>query len=293
MRRPGPCSTPICAVDPAAGGSLEARLEDVLDKADDLEAQIAELQLTLTPEEQALVDSTGRSRSADHRHRRGPDSGPGRRRRRNRGGAPRGDESTSESGRRTSLDLEADKAELGAAPQTTLSIADQFRLSSLQNGLAQLGAEYEQLHLRLLGIIDSRTIDPVAFDDLTGTPGNPIINGLIGLLGGIALAMFGLVFITRATKPVWLPEDLEIAFLGEVPARRVGSGVGESWYDVTEGGARKPAIQALRSVVEAQLPSTGATSGRYRSQRPSSGCARPDHRPRRVHGQCRVVGAAG
>ena len=43
------------------------------------------------------------------------------------------------------------------------------------------------------------------------------------------------------------------------PARRVGSGVGESWYDTTEGGARKPAIQALRSVVEAQLPSTGAT----------------------------------
>jgi Mrp family chromosome partitioning ATPase len=35
--------------------------------------------------------------------------------------------------------------------------------------------------------------------------------------------------------------------------------MGEAWYDTTEGGARKPAIQALRSVVEAQLPSTGAT----------------------------------
>ncbi|MEX2650897.1 MAG: hypothetical protein WD473_00410, partial [Acidimicrobiia bacterium] len=160
----------------------------------------------------------------------------------------------------TALDeLEAEKASLGPAPLTTLSVGDQFRLTSLQNGLALLGAEYEQLNLRALGIIDTGTVDPVVFVNLTGDPANSVINGLIGLIGGIAMALFGLVFITRATKPVWLPEDLEIAFLGEVPARRLGTGVGESWYDTTEGGARKPAIQALRSVVEAQLPSTGAT----------------------------------
>jgi Mrp family chromosome partitioning ATPase len=246
------------AVDPAAGGSIETRLEDVLEKAGIIETQIAELELTLTPEEQALVDELAAldqqisaTEEALTQARVDEDSAT----------SAELPEATS---RRQNLedalqDLKAERALLGAAPQSVLSIADQFRLSSLQNGLALLGAEYEQLNLRLLGIIDSRTIDPVAFDNLTGAPGNPIINGLIGLLGGIGLALFGLVFITRATKPVWLPEDLEIAFLGEVPSRRVGAGVGEAWYDTTEGGARKPAIQALRSVVEAQLPSTGAT----------------------------------
>jgi Mrp family chromosome partitioning ATPase len=246
------------AVDPAAGGSIETRLEDVLEKAGIIEAQIAELELTLTPEEQALVDELAAldgqiiaTEEALTQARVDEDSAT----------SAELPEATS---RRQSLedalqDLKVERAGLGAAPQSALSIADQFRLSSLQNGLALLGAEYEQLNLRLLGIIDSRTIDPVAFDNLTGDPGNPIINGMIGLLGGVGLALFGLVFITRATKPVWLPEDLEIAFLGEVPSRRVGGGVGEAWYDTTEGGARKPAIQALRSVVEAQLPSTGAT----------------------------------
>ncbi len=138
-------------------------------------------------------------------------------------------------------------------------MADQFKLTSLQNGLTQLATEYEQLLRATWASSTAASIDPALFANLTGNPAKPLINGLIGLLGGIALALLGLVFITRAKKPVWLPEDLEIAFLGEVPARRVGAGVGEAWYDTTEGGARKPAIQALRSVVEAQLPSTGAT----------------------------------
>jgi Mrp family chromosome partitioning ATPase len=245
-------------VDPAAGGPIDEKLEDVLTRAADIEAQIAEMQLTLTPEQQELVaelDALDQqiiaTEEALTQARVDED-------------AATAAELAEATNRRQNLDealrgLEADRVALGAAPQTTLSIADQFRLSSLQNGLAILGSEFERLNLQALGIIDSGSIDPVITENMTGAPGDPMVNGLIGLLGGIALAMFGLVFITRATKPVWLPEDLEIAFLGEVPARRAGTGVGESWYDVTEGGARKPAIQALRSVVEAQLPSTGAT----------------------------------
>lgn len=246
------------AVDPAAGGSVEDRLQDILDKADTIEAQIAELQISITPEEQVLVNrhafldqqilatSEALTQALVEED------------------AALAVELPDATARRQKLqdalaELEVEKATLGAAPPTTLSVGDQFRLTSLENGLALLALEFEQLNLRALGIIDTGTVDPVVFADLTGDPANPLINGLIGLFGGIALALFGLVFITRATKPVWLPEDLEIAFLGEVPARRLGTGVGESWYDTTEGGARKPAIQALRSVVEAQLPSTGAT----------------------------------
>ncbi|MEX2652614.1 MAG: hypothetical protein WD473_09260, partial [Acidimicrobiia bacterium] len=44
------------AVDPAAGGLVEDRLEEILQQADQLEARIAELQISLTPEEQALVN---------------------------------------------------------------------------------------------------------------------------------------------------------------------------------------------------------------------------------------------
>jgi len=245
-------------VDPAAGGPIEEKLEDVLERAAIIEAQIAELQLTFTPEEQAVVTALAEldqqilaTNEALTQARVDED-------------AATAAELPEATARRQNLEdalleLQADKAELGAVPGTTLSIADQFRLSSLQNGMAILSAEFERLNLQALGIVDSGSIDPVITEDLTGAPGDPIVNGLIGLLGGIALAMFGLVFITRATKPVWLAEDLEIAFLGEVPARRVGTGMGEAWYDATEGGARKPAIQALRSVVEAQLPSTGAT----------------------------------
>ncbi|MEX2250741.1 MAG: hypothetical protein WD895_01575 [Acidimicrobiia bacterium] len=245
-------------VDPAAGGSVEARLAGVLDKAALIEAQIAELQITLTPEEQALVADLA---SLDQQILATSEALTQALVEEDAASAVELPMATT---RRQQLqeafnELETERATAGAAPSTTLSVADQFRLTSLQNGLALLGVEYDQLNLRALGIIDNRTIDPVVFLDLTGDPANPLINGLIGLIGGIALALFGLVFITRATKPVWLPEDLDVPFLGEVPTRRVGAGLGEAWYDTTEGGFRKPAIQALRSVVEAQLPSTGAT----------------------------------
>jgi len=246
------------AVDPAAGGSVETRLADVLEKAEDIQAQIEELQITLTPAEQALVASLAAldqqilattealTQALVDEDAASPVELPGATARR-------------EQLQEALAEYESERASLGATPQTTLSVEDQFRLTSLQNGLAILAADYEQLNLRGLGIIDSGTVDPVIFVNLTGEAANPAINGLIGLIGGIALALFGLIFITRARKPIWLPEDIDLPFLGEVPTRRVGAGMGEAWYDTTEGGVRKPAIQALRSVVEAQLPSTGAT----------------------------------
>lgn len=246
------------AVDPAAGGLVEDRLEEILQQADQLEARIAELQISLTPEEQALVNrhafldeqiiATNQALIQLYVEEAAASAAE----------AP--EVVSRRQGVQDALaELQAEKASIPPAPSTVLNVADQFRLTSLENGRALLATEFEQLNLRALGIIDTGTVDPVVFVNLTGDPANSVINGLIGLIGGIALALFGLVFITRATKPVWLPEDLEIAFLGEVPARRLGTGLGESWYDTTEGGARKPAIQALRSVVEAQLPSTGAT----------------------------------
>lgn len=246
------------AVDPAAGGLVEDRLEEILQQADQLEARIAELQISLTPEEQALVNrhafldeqiiATNQALIQLYVEEAAASAAE----------AP--EVVSRRQGVQDALaELQAEKASIPPAPSTVLNVADQFRLTSLENGRALLATEFEQLNLRALGIIDTGTVDPVVFVNLTGDPANSVINGLIGLVGGIALALFGLVFITRATKPVWLPEDLEIAFLGEVPARRLGTGLGESWYDTTEGGARKPAIQALRSVVEAQLPSTGAT----------------------------------
>ena len=246
------------STDPAAGGPVAPRLQAVLEKAAIIQDQIAELQVGLTPEEQALVNrhafldqqlvATNEAliqALIDEKAASSADLPEATSRRQ------RLEDAVNE--------LEDEKALLAPAPSAELSVPDQFKLTSLQNGLARLATDYEQLILRDLGIIDSGSIDPALFLNLTGNPANPWINGLIGFLGGIALAVLALVFITRAKKPVWLPEDLEIAFLGEVPARRLGGGIGEAWYDTTEGGARKPAIQALRSVVEAQLPSTGAT----------------------------------
>ena len=58
---------------------------------------------------------------------------------------------------------------------------------------------------------------------------------------------------------LWLHEDVDITVLGDVPARRIKSETAETWYDGSEPGPRKAAIQALRSAVEAQVPPDGAT----------------------------------
>ncbi len=245
-------------VDPVAGQDIDALIARVVADAEEVQAGIDALQGSLTPEEQDLA--------AQHANLDALILAT-----EERVVEARLDEVAAlpaEAAEATLLrqqleeelaDLSAEKAELPPSPVTELSVAEQMELASMQSALARLAADHEQLTLRQLGIIESATVIPPTTDDLSGTEPSALVNGAIGLVAGVAVAIFALVFITRGTKPVWLPEDLEIPFLGQVPARRIGTGVGEAWYDTTEGGPRKPAIQALRSVVEAQLPSTGAT----------------------------------
>jgi Mrp family chromosome partitioning ATPase len=245
-------------VDPGIGGPVDDRLASILDDAALIAAQITALQPSLTPEEQELVE---RHTFVDQRIA-ALDGYRIELSVREAAAAPAEQPALAAERQRVEGALErlrSEKAGLAPLPLTELSVADQFELTSLQNGQALLALQYERLNLRKLGVVETGAVAPVEFLDLTGAPANPLINGLIGLLGGFVIAIFALVLMTRATKPIWLPEDIDIPFLGEVPSRRVVAGVGESWYDTSEGGARKPAIQALRSVVEAQLPSTGAT----------------------------------
>jgi Mrp family chromosome partitioning ATPase len=83
-----------------------------------------------------------------------------------------------------------------------------------------------------------------------------LVNAGIGFLGGLAVALFGLIFLNNTRKTIWMPEDLPVPLLAELPGRRTVSGVGPSWYDNTGGSPRKTAIQALRSGVEARLAGT-------------------------------------
>ena len=116
---------------------------------------------------------------------------------------------------------DTEKAALGPARSPTLSVADQLELASLQNGLAELAAAAraaDPAQLRNHRGSDDRFLSLSTTSPVTEP--NALVNGLIGMLAGAAVAIFALIFITRGTKPVWLPEDLEIPFLGQVPARR-------------------------------------------------------------------------
>lgn len=155
--------------------------------------------------------------------------------------------------------LTVEKAALPPIDTPQMSVTDQFQLSTLQNARTLLLNKYETLFLRKLGVTQFGLIQPAEFDDLSDQAPDPILNGFIGLIGGLLLALFAVVSITRARKPVWLPEDIDIPVVADVPTRRVAANVVEAWYDADQGSPRKVAIQALRAVVEAQLPSTGGT----------------------------------
>jgi hypothetical protein len=94
------------------------------------------------------------------------------------------------------------------------------------------------------------------FTDLTAGPGSGLVNAAIGFVGGLAVALFALIFINNTRKTIWLPEDVGVPLLADVPGRRTVGGVGPSWYDNTGGSPRKSAIQGLRSGVEARLAGT-------------------------------------
>ncbi len=150
----------------------------------------------------------------------------------------------------------AERAALPPAEPLPPTVQQQLELTSLESRLVLLQADYQRLYLRILGVDDSTRTEPTTYNDLTAGPGSGLVNAGIGFLGGLAVALFGLIFINNSRKTIWLPEDLSVPVLADVPGRRTVSGVGPSWYDNTGGSPRKTAIQALRSGVEARLAGT-------------------------------------
>ena len=234
------------------GGNLNARLEEVIEAAAAMTAEIEQLQnqTVLSPEQQALLnqhqvldlsiaavrDQIVALTVADA----GLSAGE-----RQENAERRAEHEETLNG------LIAQKATLGPAPSTELNVADRFRLAALQRNLELMGLDYERIYLQSQGVLGSggQREAPIV-NDLTPEPASPVINGVIGLIGGAALAMFALVFVTRTRKEVWLADDLPIPILGEVPLRKVTSLPGPSWYDSTAGGRRKESVQAVRTAID-------------------------------------------
>jgi len=155
--------------------------------------------------------------------------------------------------------LDAEKASLGDVPTPVLTVQDALLLATLQRRMELITSRYKGLYLRKLGVTGFGTVEPIVFADRTPEPGDPVVNAAMGLFGGLLIAVFVVVSLTRTRGTVWLPEDVAIPVLGEVSARKVIYNAAETWYDTAEHGPRKTAIQALRSAVEAQIPAEGAT----------------------------------
>jgi hypothetical protein len=157
--------------------------------------------------------------------------------------------------------LEAEKGALPPRPSEELSVNEQLQVRSLQRRLELLGLEYERLFLQQLGITTTGRGDPIILQDLTPSPGSAPVNAAIGLIAGMTIALLGLFLVNSVRKPAWLPEDVPVAVLGEIPGRKVTSSSGSPWYDKVETGPRKAAIQALRTALEGRLVEAPATLG--------------------------------
>lgn len=245
-------------LDPAVGRNVDELLEEVEDEAVAVGAEMAELNPRLTPEElelQARYDLIDQQIAAI----------------RDRLVALTVAEAVADDtqlaeieAERTRLSatlerLQEERAALPPRPDAEATVEEQLRLNSLQRRLDLLMLEYERLYLRKLGVTDTGRAEPVTVVDLTPPPADVAVNGAIGLAGGLLIGIFGLALAGRVRKSAWIPEDLPVTLLGQVPARRVGATIGESWYDTIGSHPRKQAVQALRSAVEAQLPAAGGT----------------------------------
>ena len=243
--------------DPGVSGNVDETLAQFEQQAIDLQAQIDSFTRELTADEQALVirhDVLDRQIVAitdrlttliilDAR-------------------ASAAEQATNAT-ERTNLDASlqavlAEKATLPPRPSTELSPAEQLRLDALQRRLELLSLDYENAALRALGVTSEGRREPPTFDDLTPEPANPAVNGVVGLIGGAALALFALVFITRSRREIWLPEDLPIPLLGEIPWRKASASPGPTWYDSADGGTRKESIQTTRTAIEGLISFPGA-----------------------------------
>ena len=158
-------------------------------------------------------------------------------------------------------DLEAEKAALAPRPTEELTTTEQLQVNTLQRRLEVLGIDYEQLYLRKLGVISEWQTQPIEVEDLTPGPASPIINAVIGFVAGMAIATLGLMLVNAIRRPIWLPADVPVPVLGEIPGRTAASADGVPWYDAEDEGDRKGAIQALRTAIEGRLVDGPASLG--------------------------------
>lgn len=238
--------------DPVVGGNIEERLENLRQRASEIEQQIEQIEPSLSPEERALVQTHD---LLDRQIQAVEDQLVL---------LTVGDAGASEAvlaenaGRREQLqtildDLLAEKIALPERPSDELSADDRLRLAGLERSLEIIQLDYERLFLRTVGVGSEGRVEPAGLSDLTPTPANALVNGAVGLVLGAMIAGFGLIGISRARKEVWLVDDLPMPVLAEVPDRRVSTVPGPTWYDQSSGGIRKESIQALRTALEGTL----------------------------------------
>ena len=238
--------------DPVVGGDVEEQLATLSEQASLIEEQLTELQPRLSADERAIVsahDVLDRQILAIQDELvilTVADAGAS------------AEQQASNEARRVNLmevltELEAEKASLPPRPTETLSAPDQLRRSSLERSLEILRLEYERLFLRTVGVSTTGRIESAGLNDLTPTPPNPLVNGLIGLALGLAVGLTGSLAIARMRREIWLYEDLPVPVFGEIPDRRTSNVPGPTWYDETPEGFRKESIQALRTAVEGAL----------------------------------------
>ena len=244
-------------IDPTVGGSVDDLLDQVELQAITLETQASEFHRELTPEDLDLIFEhevvTAKIGAVNARIVElivaDAAADPEQRAANNQERAQL---------EQTLISLQQDADSLAPIPEVEqLTVQEQFQLKALETRLELLALEYERLFLRKLGVTGLGVSQAITLMDLTPLPGSRVVNAGIGLVGGLLAGIFALILITRFRKPVWLPEDLSIPVLGEIPGRRVTSGT-EPWYDTDAGSPRKSAIQQLRSVVEAHLPASRA-----------------------------------
>ena len=157
--------------------------------------------------------------------------------------------------------LGEEKAALPPRPTEELTASEQLQVNSLQRRLEILGIDYEQLYLRKLGVISEGQSEPVVVDDLTPGPASGVMNAVIGFVAGMAIATLGLMLVNTIRRPIWLPADVPVPVLGEIPGRIANGVPGVPWYDANQGGDRKAAIQALRTAIEGRLVEGPASLG--------------------------------
>lgn len=139
-----------------------------------------------------------------------------------------------------------------------LDVTESLQVDAINRRLELLSEEYQRLFLRKLGVAGLGTAEPVTVRESTPPPPNPAVNGMIGLVGAMILVVAALIFTDRARRPIWVPSDLPVQLLGHIPARRITPDADAVWYDQPNSGPRKPAVQMLRTAVEAQLPAGSA-----------------------------------